>query len=60
MKEIRSPKGVRLGDRVPVNGKCGIHVKQGKREDTLSVEQYVECVTGRKVIQITFGEIITT
>ena len=45
----KSPNGATLGERITIRGGYGLHYKAGKKQDDLTVEQLVECVSGRKV-----------
>lgn len=50
----RTPKGATLGERISIGGKPGLHYKAGRKEDDLTPEMLVECVTGRKVAYILY------
>ena len=55
-QEIRTPHGIRLGDRVK-RGNCAIlHLKVGKSEDYISPEELVEAVVGKPVDRIIYRE----
>lgn len=56
IKDIRTPGGIKLGEPIPINGKRGVHIKQGKKSENLLPEQIVECITGRQVAAIVFRE----
>ena len=49
--EIRTPKGLRIGNRSVVDGK---NMLQIKREDYISAESLVECIHGLPVKSIEF------
>ena len=55
-KPIRTKGGINLGDPIPINGKRGVHMKQGKKEEDLLPEDIVECITGRPVERIIFKD----
>lgn len=57
---IRTPGGIHLGERVPIRGKRGVHIHQGKREEDLLPEQIVECITGRNVEKIVYCDELNT
>ena len=44
--EIRTPKGLRIGNRSVVDGKNMLQIKRGGCEDYISAESLVECITG--------------
>ena len=47
---IRTPNGIHLGDRVYTDkGEVLIHVKDGKREDYLTIKKLIECASGKRV-----------
>ena len=56
IKPIRTPGGINLGDPIPINGKRGIHMRQGKKTEDLLPETIVECITGRQVARIIFKD----
>ena len=41
--EIRTPKGLRIGNRSVVDGKNMLQIKRGGCEDYISAESLVEC-----------------
>ena len=45
--EIRTPKGLRIGNRSVVDGKNMLQIKRGGCEDYISAESLVECIHGR-------------
>ena len=47
----KSPNGATLGERITIRGG---YYKAGKKQDDLTVEQLVECVSGRKVKEIIY------
>ena len=53
---IRTPGGINLGDPVPIDGKRGVHMRQGRKEENLLPETIVECITGRQVESIVFRD----
>ena len=55
-KTIRTPGGICLGMPVPIQGRRGIRVQQGKKEESLLPEQIVEAITGRRVDRIVYKE----
>ena len=55
-KPIRTPGGICLGSPIPINGKRGVHMQQGKKEEDLLPETIVECITGRQVAMIVFQD----
>ena len=42
--EIRTPKGLRIGNRSVVDGKNMLQIKRGDCEDYISAESLVECI----------------
>ena len=44
--EIRTPKGLRIGNRSVVDGKNMLQIKRGGCEDYISAESLVECSDG--------------
>ena len=42
--EIRTPKGLRIGNRSVVDGKNMLQIKRGGCEDYISAESLVECM----------------
>ena len=56
IKDTRTPGGIKLGESIPIDGKRGVHIKQGKKSENLLPEQIVECITGRQVAAIVFRE----
>ena len=52
--EIRTPKGLRIGNRSVVDGKNMIQIKRGGCEDYISAESLVECIHGLPVKSIEF------
>ena len=55
-KTIRTPGGICLGDPVPIGGRRGVHMTQGRKEEDLLPETIVECITGRPVKAILFED----
>lgn len=53
---IRTPGGINLGDPIPIDGKRGVHMRQGKKTEDLLPETIVECITGRQVARIVFKD----
>lgn len=53
-KKIKTPRGATLGKPTIIDGRPGLHYKSGKKEDDLTPEQLVECVTGQKVLKIIY------
>lgn len=51
---IRTPGGINIGDAVPIEGRRGIRIRQGKKEECLLPEDIVTCITGKQVIQIVY------
>ena len=47
--EIRTPKGLRIGNRSVVDGKNMLQIKRGGCEDYISAESLVECMVSRKM-----------
>ena len=43
--EIRTPKGLRIGNRSVVDGKNMLQIKRGGCEDYISAESLVECIS---------------
>lgn len=54
LKSIMTPKGAKLGESTMIDGQPGLHYKAGKKEDDLTPEQVVECITNRKVMKIVY------
>ena len=52
--EIRTPKGLRIGNRSVVDGKNMLQIKRGGCEDYISAESLVECIHGLPVKSINF------
>ena len=50
--EIRTPKGLRIGNRSVVDGKNMLQIKRGGCEDYISAESLVECIHGLPVKNI--------
>ena len=50
--EIRTPKGLRIGNRSVVDGKNMLQIKRGGCEDYISAESLVECIHGLPVKSI--------
>lgn len=50
----KTPAGATLGRKIIINGDPGLHYKAGKKEDDLTMEQLVECASGRKVRSIIY------
>ncbi len=55
-RKVRTKGGICLGEQVPVNGKRGVRMAQGKKEECLLPEDFVEAVTGRKVAVIIYKD----
>jgi len=53
---IRTRGGINLGDPIPIDGKRGVHMRQGRKEEDLLPEDLVECITGREVAMIIFKD----
>lgn len=53
--EIRTPGGLRIGNRCVVDGKNVLQVKRGRYEDYISAEQIAEHIHGLPVKCIVFG-----
>lgn len=53
--EIRTPKGLRIGNRSVVDGKNMLQIKRGGCEDYISAESLVECIHGFPVKSIEFA-----
>lgn len=54
-KPIKTPRGATLGDPIIINGGPGIRYKAGKKQDDMTPEQVVECITHRKVLKIVYA-----
>ena len=54
--KVRTKGGICLGVPVPIDGRTGIHVTQGKKEEDLLPEDIVEAITGRKVAVILYQD----
>ena len=52
--EIRTPKGLRIGNRSVVDGKNMLQIKRGGCEDYISAESLVEYIHGLPVKSIEF------
>ena len=52
--EIRTPKGLRIGNRSVVDGTNMLQIKRGGCEDYISAESLVECIHGLPVKSIEF------
>ena len=52
--EIRTPKGLRIGNRSVVDGKNMLQIKRAGCEDYISAESLVECIHGLPVKSIEF------
>lgn len=52
---IKTPRGATLGDPIIINGGPGLHYKAGKKQDDMTPEQVVECITHRKVLKIVYA-----
>ena len=52
--EIRTPKGLRVGNRSVVDGKNMLQIKRGGCEDYISAESLVERIHGLPVKNIEF------
>ena len=50
--EIRTPKGLRIGNRSVVDGKNMLQIKRGGCEDYISAESLVECIKEKKKAEI--------
>lgn len=46
--EIRTPKGLRIGNRSVVDGKNMLQIKRGGCEDYISAESLVECIPAKR------------
>lgn len=55
-KKIRTRSGICLGESVPIDGKRGVRIRQGKNEDEILPEEFAEYVTGRKVVRIIYRD----
>ena len=55
-KPIRTRGGINLGNPIPIDGKRGVHMRQGQKEEDLLPEDLVECITGREVAMIIFRD----
>jgi len=53
--EIRTPKGLRIGNRSVVDGKNMLQIKRGGCEDYISAESLVEYIHGLPVKSIEFA-----
>ena len=53
--EIRTPKGLRIGNRSVVDGKNMLQIKRGGCEDYISAESLVEYIHGLPVKNIEFA-----
>ena len=56
VRRIHTKAGICLGEPIPIAGKRGVHMKQGKKEEDLLPEDIVECITGKKVVKIIFED----
>ena len=64
--EIRTPKGLRIGNRSVVDGKNMLQIKRGGCEDYISAESLVECIENQRMLlhdyigkqEDLFGEIV--
>lgn len=54
-KAIRTNSGIKLGYLIPIDGRRGVRVKQGGKEEDLLPEQIVECITGKSVKKIIYN-----
>lgn len=54
--EIRTPKGLRIGNRSVVDGKNMLQIKRGGCEDYISAESLVESIHGLPVKSIEFSQ----
>ena len=52
--EIRTPKGLRIGNRSVVDGKNMLQIKRGGCEDYISAESLVECIHGLLCVGLSF------
>ena len=50
--EIRTPKGLRIGNRSVVDGKNMLQIKRGGCEDYISAESLVECMQEKQSITV--------
>ena len=53
--EIRTPKGLRIGNRSVVDGKNMLQIKRGGCEEYISAESLVEYILGLPVKNIEFA-----
>lgn len=56
----RTPGGIRLGDRVAINGKKGLRVSQNGKEEDLLPEQLVEAIVDMPVHKIIYRKAMPT
>ena len=54
--KVRTRGGICIGTMVPVNGKRGVRMTQGKKEEDLLPEDFVEAITGREVAVIIYKD----
>ena len=55
-KRIRTRGGICLGELVPIRGRRGVRMRQGRNEDDILPEEFAEYVTGRKVERIIYQD----
>lgn len=53
--EIRTPKGLRIGNRSVVDGKNMLQIKRGGCEDYISAESLVECINKEQTLAVISG-----
>ena len=58
-KRIRTRGGICLGESVPIRGRRGVRMRQGRNEDDILPEEFAEYVTGRKVERIIYQDEVT-
>ena len=54
--KVRTKGGICLGVPVPIGGKSGVHMTQGKKEEDLLPEDIVEAITGKEVAIIVYKD----
>ena len=54
--KVRTKGGICLGVPVPIGGKSGVHMTQGKKEEDLLPEDIVEAITGKEVAIILYKD----
>ena len=52
--KVKTPNGATLGERIMISGSPGLRYKAAKKEDILTPEQIVECITGVPVLKIIY------